>query len=337
MKINLKNLFLQHLKTKVMALVMAVLVWLLAYHFSIAAVEDVKVPLVITPPEGWTVVTAAATQRITFQKLEYRKGASKDVEEALRSGELRVECAIKLERESGDVVKQEIILNDEHFRVPRAADARVVKFKPRSVTVTIAREATKWLSVRLQIGKLAEGHELDESATSTWPETVEVTGPKFVLDQVSEVATKPVVRTTPANLEDVIGLEPFVKLGNRTYPVTTSARAVSFDLRLRPKRRETRVFKGIPIGMYVLNFGQVATFAKERTVNVTARGRKADLEKLKPKDIRVWATVTADMTPKEMPWKQPLEWQVRGDVGKSVDLELDPDVVDIQIQAASAK
>lgn len=341
MKITLKSLLLDHLKAKVMALVMAVLIWLLAYQFSIETMQNVEVPLTITPPEGWTIIKGPATQAITITALKHRKGASRDIAEALRNGDLSANYGITLKGDEADSITHEIRLNERHFRLPEGAEVRVLDFKPKSLNVIIARKTTRKLPVKLEYDIRAKGYKPDEYNTGVWPATVEVTGPKIALDQAEHIATRKVeIVAVPPNLKFSanIPLEAYVKAGKESYAVNASPDAVNFWISLLPEEGKPKVFKGVPIRlMYTPEFGHVAAFFKEKTVNVTAMGSDEDLGKLKKEDILVWATLGSDLSPKEGPQWLSLDTKVLGPAAKGIRLELGRGEVGVLVKAESPK
>lgn len=276
-----------NLETKVMALIMAIVLYVYAMSEHSGQASNVNVPLYITLPPA-TIILEKYPDRVNVSFVGPQKAIEKLNE--VRSL-LEIRCTVDEKgHENDDGWTTTITLNpDQIIGVPH--EVTVTKIEPDNFTLTIARTTTKELKVRLHLtGEPPPGLELSKTTPpEVFPGTITVTGPKRVLARATEISTKPISLSTfpPIAGERIRGTEKLeksveVKVDNqiKREPIDCNQEVTYWVTFTQVK--ETRVLKKVPV--YVLRIPTFPYVARpipgQETIDIELRGTKQYLDKL---------------------------------------------------------
>jgi len=339
----LKDLVCHNAKAKLMAVFMAIAIWLYAYYFSIEKLPARSIPLDIVVPDGWTLVSGGG--RNIEVSLLYPAGSAARVDQALRAGEIRAEARITekdLPRRS-DTMEREIALHEGLFDLPLAAGVRVQSFDPRTIRVVVERTDEVRLPVTVNYAEIWEGYELADGPWPT-PFEVKVSGPKSVLEKAearhvgigTDLITFGKPRTGPSfTFSGKIDLEPVITVDGKPFSVSLKTAAVNYEIRIRRKPAK-KVLEHVPVGLFrPTNYPFAVSLLRkdeDQEVTVTATGPQSALDLLKPSDILVYADVSA-LQPAKLPHKPKLT-AVVADAALAREITLKPskDIVNVLVK-----
>jgi len=330
----LRQLFTANLTTKVMALLMALALWGYAYFFSLRREEVHDIPLVVQPPEGWSVIEQRPLALKTVV-LTYPTHAADRVKAALAEGTLRAVYRMEAEPPAALTPFANVHIESELFQVPPASGVRVVKWEPESFSFTLAKLKRSALKVELNLpAKPPKGYRM---VGQPWwsPRTVMVTGPADVLDRAPVIRTQPIVLVPPprgASPQRLsVGLQPFVEMGGKRYQVSCKDR-VEYIVYLEREHVEKR-FKVRIKTMHLLpdNRSEVKQI-RPREVGVRVRGPEEALADFSEKNVIVWVDVDG-LEPRATPHVVKVHWTVEAPNPERFEVHLDETEVAVDIVA----
>jgi len=285
----MKTPILSHLATGLMALILAVILWIFAYTENLS---DAKV-----------------TYRVQFtapQGIRIMPSDSKTVEVAVR-GPRRIVENFRAQQSVQQLIKKKIepetvadLVGDRSITVPVTredtnGDKRLTFLNlPLSITIDVSREETKQLRLDfMPEGTPAPGYIFSRERSFVRPVTVKVTGPKSLLDKATAVYTKPI---------DISGLYqsfqwpvPIVaSIDNQPVAVepSTAQVYVAFDV-----KTATKTFPEVPVKLLVPPSYPYKLTLNRATVSVTVSGPEQALATLQATDIIVAVPVEATDRP----------------------------------------
>lgn len=178
---SIKNRARQHWFFKVLALVIAVVVWLIASRWVYETVT-LTVPVELTVREG--KIVKAIDPPVVTVSLEYPREEMTPAE--AREIEVKVVHDLTALDTPGTVV-----FNLEEGDVRRPRRTRVTGISPGRITAEIDRLEEKVLPIRVTFrGSPRRGYRVAE--TRVYPPEVKVTGPAGILETMSEIPTEPI-------------------------------------------------------------------------------------------------------------------------------------------------
>ena len=197
----LKEALFNNLGAKLMALAMALALWLFATGKYTGELSS-TVPLEVSFPPGYTLLNQSATT--VDIRLKGPKGGIDYVSELVGQRKIIARCGVYVEgRENEDVIEEMVILEKKNFNLPY--DVKLDMVRPKKVKFTLVKRETKTLSVELQKwGEPPPGYEV--TGEFFFPFEVQVTGPANILRDATVLKTLPI---------DISNLTPDQ---NRTFP-----------------------------------------------------------------------------------------------------------------------
>ena len=216
-----------------MALILGIALWSFAFMQNL---KDASVPYMVhfSVPEG--LVASPAEQPITVKV----RGPRRVVESMARNSVIEMTVPIKGEIEDYQMIP--VAVSPEDLGV----QSGLIYFDlPTTIEVGVTRYVTVSKPVKLQtVGTPLEGNTLSAEQTRIWPQEVDVTGPKRLVDGIESIFTKPIN----------IGSRYY---GNETLPVDVETLIDSQRVTVKPERVAvtlaferktiTREFKDIPV------------------------------------------------------------------------------------------
>ncbi|MDP2361475.1 MAG: YbbR-like domain-containing protein [bacterium] len=219
----------RHLQVKLVLLLLAAVSWFFVHTSEEMEIEfDLPLELQLDLAEGRTLVTRPPAE---VQVLLRGKGRSLLVFALFGEGLVRVE---------GGRGGESVPLTSRHVELIGAVDLSVAGILPAILPLEVDRLETRRLPVRLK-GRVeaGEGWVLTELPELN-PGHVKVTGPRSVLDTLSQVET--VLVELPARRRDVEEVVPL----QRPWP-SVDLEPAAVTLHAAVERRAERRFTGIPL------------------------------------------------------------------------------------------
>jgi YbbR domain-containing protein len=263
----LRVIFISNWKNKLLALVLALCVWLIV-NSRITVESKVRVEVVVDLSEapGVDADVTPAFVEITF------RGPKRSIEERLsrQLKPLSLRLNFNREKESDFSVK----LSPENLRgVPQ--DVRVVEIQPSEVTVKLTPVKMKTLRVKADIrGEPAEGY----TVTDVWadPTFVDVRGARKSLDSATFVLTEP-IDVTGMDKSFTMTLNVAPRLDNTPISCDMSIKVrVSIDRSLVTRAKELPVHLIVPVNY------EYDIALKDEKLTVLLDGPEKKLETLMP-------------------------------------------------------
>lgn len=265
-----KHKLLRNYKLKAMALVLAMLSWVIVSRITNNDKDIPNVPVQVTLPEGWAIRDKDVnTVQVTF------RGSSVDLG---LIGSTSVQVSIDLRDEEFEPEKN--ILITPKMVTFAGVNSRVTSIQPNVIQLQLGREGRKKLPVIVnQSGQPPEGFKVE--AIEIEPPLVTLVGAEDVLEQISAL------QTSPLNLSDKI--QSFtqrldVQLPNPEWVGELEPPRVLVRVTLAGSSIE-REFTGVPL--LVTHFADESNTARRivepKTVDVYLKGSPQLLEEL---DIR---------------------------------------------------
>ena len=248
---KLHEVFTKNLRTKMLALFIAVVIWFYAYNASVATKERV-VPLRISTDPGWVVtrVRDKAGQELarhgnevsTTVTIQYPRRSEDLLDEAFRAGRIEADIAARGDED----VEIEIPLDAARVHIPSKVGGKVKAVRPAGIRVTLAQVETKTgVKVDPDFSKPPPGTRISEQTIS--PRTVSVTGPKSVVAKLKSIKTE-LIDLRDETAQYVLPISRTVKIDT----LLPGGKRVQCDeevdcaIRLAPEPT-TRVFEDIPV------------------------------------------------------------------------------------------
>jgi len=334
---RLKAVFTENLTAKLMALAMALAVWFYAYNFSVVRGKTYSAPLKLLPPPGWAVV-GGGTGAIDVT-LDFSQRFEREVEQAYRSGQIRVECHLRPAEDGPD--RQRITVSfkwPRHLVTPRDYGIRKVEFSPPSLQVEVVKETVVELPVRLRHTAPPEDFQLAGEPSVT-PGRVRVRGRKDVLAEATDISTETVdiSRALRPELpgweyEGTIALQQKVVVGGEEYAVR-SADKVHYVIKLERRPAEKR-FERVPVHMIVpANYPYGVEFVEEPIRGVVVRGAASVISKLNQENLVLYVLITPAHEPRELAQPMPIYADFVDIGGEStLTVELSKSTIDVRVK-----
>ncbi len=292
--------------TKLMALVMAVALWLYAINRHTRDLTEV-VKLIISAPEGISILEQSV-EEITVH-LRGPQNIIDDVEAMIKDGKIQARYDLQ-ESPTGieDQMKQTIPITIEQLNLPGAV--KLVSVRPDKVDVFLGKLQQKRLKINLQKkGEPAIGYAIANEFV--FPSEVEVKGPLNTLKEISFINTVPVDisgitteqnRTFPWRI--AINQKVTVKRGDKNISVPVVCKE---DVRVWlqiVEQQDTKYFEKIKIKVMRPAEYPYGIKLQDEYANVRVKGPKPLLDKLDAENIVLYIDVTSLQPPG--PYKQPI-------------------------------
>ncbi len=312
----IKEIFTGNILTKLMALVMAVALWLYAINRHTGDLTAM-VNLSVFVPEGITVLEQSA-EEITVH-LRGPQNVIDTVEGMIKDRKFMAKYAVQESPNMiEDQIKQTIFITREHLDLPSAV--KLVSVYPDKIDIVLGKLQKRRLKVNLQKkGEPAIGYVVANEFV--FPGEVEVTGPLNALKEASFINTVPVDiggitgeqnRTFPWRIE--IDQKVIIKRGDKNIAVPV---VCNEDVRVWlqiVEQQDTRLFEKIKIKIIGPAEYPYTIKLQDEFANVRVKGPKLFLDKLNAEDIVLYIDVTSLKPPG--PYKQP----VKSVLPKSIEL-----------------
>jgi len=312
---------LNHLVAKLMALALALVLWLYAYNGSLARDKSFSVPVQVKSEEGWSL-GEVRPRRIEVQ-LNCPRRFEARVEQALRTA--TIECAASPENQKSDKQTVSVSLEPSNLRLAPAIRNLIssLRFKPAKLEVQLTREISRALEVRLKLSEPPAGYEVSDSIRT--PQKVRVRGPKDVVSRAKFIETEEINISVPplpyekvCRHEGVAALVTHVLVAEVEQAITLESNSrVGYHVVLTQKLA-SKDFSDIPIHLHVPpDYPFVAQLEEEvggenqwRTT-VTVSGRADLVDQLKPEDIDLYIKV-GELQPNEALYNVPIQNNIVG-------------------------
>jgi YbbR domain-containing protein len=300
----LKETLASNLGAKLMALSMALALWLFATG-KYTGELSCMVPLEVSFPQEYTLINQSANT--VYIRLKGPKSSIDYVSGLVGERKITARCSVYIEdRESEDVIEEIVILDKRSFNLPTEVNLDFVR--PNKIKLSLVKRETKTLTVELQKrGEPTPGHIT--SGEFFFPFEVQVVGPANVLKDATTIKTLPI---------DISNITPNQ---NRTFPwqvpleqrvmITRGDKVVTapvecegvvnvwFDIveeLVNKEFEKTRVKLLEPPGFpYKVEL-------KQKFINLKVKGPKSTLDKLGPPDVYI---DVSNLKPPG-PYKQPI-------------------------------
>lgn len=303
----IKEIFTGNILTKLMALVMAIALWLYAINRHTGDLMEV-VDLTITVPDGVTILEQGTKEVIIH--VRGPQNIIDDFKEMIKERKIKATYVVRESRNEIEVEeKRTILIAREHLNLP--ADIKLISIYPDKVDLLLGKLQKKRLKVNLQKkGEPAIGYVVANEFM--FPSEVEVTGPLNVLKEISSINTIPIDidgitaeqnRTFPWKIE--IDQKVTVKRGDKNISIPVVCKA---DVRVWlqvVEQQDTKVFEKIKIKVMRPSEYPYEIKLQDEFTNVKVKGPKLLLEKLTIEDVILYIDVTSLKPPG--PYKQPIK------------------------------
>ncbi len=321
-----------NLETKVMALIMAVVLYVYAMSEHSGQESNVSVPFNIILPPATTVL-----EKFPDRVLVNFSGPQKAIErlrEVRNHIEVRYEAEERGHENDNEWAATVTPAANHVMGVPR--EISVTKIEPDTFNLTIARTTTKELKVKLQMeGEPPAGFEISKADPSwVYPGTITVTGPKRVLSRATEISTVPVKLSSLPPIADQrfrrnVPVEQFVEVKDPNQPQPRRERidcnqSVEYWITLT-QIKDTLPLKKLPVNVLMPpNFQYLARLIPgNETVDVQVKGLKPSLAKLTATNVYAYVYV-GDQRPKPLPVSLPVRFVLPDEVQGKVEIVEDP-------------
>ncbi len=330
----IKTFLTTNATTKAMALVMAVLVWSYAYFSDLSFKEGVRIPLIITAPEGWLVT--AKPEDYIIVSLSFPTGSRDLVQQAIDRGTLVVRRHI--DEPAGDVDESTITveIDAEDFDLPQGANVTVRDYSPPQFTVTIARGDAQRLRVKSMIEDPPQGYRYRAKSYSPWPNKVLVKGPKTVLSEATEIETLPITVPPRDNftLKGEVPLQQYVVVDGESHAVECNE-IITFWIDIS-RVGELREFEGVPVFVLrPLDYPYVAELEGSQVVTVVVEGPETLVDAIEQQHIRAFVDLMGEsglLEPTETAYPQTVQTIIQEALGTSdLHTSVDPPFVGVTI------
>lgn len=274
------GLFTKNLLYKLVALLLAVLVWLTVQSLTGKPSRIDGVQLRVYAPENYMLLNDK------FQDITLELRGSDEALAQARPHDFKVEYAISPQELQASTDAVHIMLRPQHVvQVPRGIT--VSDIEPKTVRVSIDHRVTREKEVRVVFtGDLPDGYS---ATASVIPPMVSVSGPERLLRMTSTIATIPVMLDRSITETFTVNAQPLdIPNPNLSSPVR------QVDVTVRVQQTSTqRTFANLPIYLMARNrerkdFELTGT----RRVNVRLSGTDMALEAMSPTFLRVFADLS---------------------------------------------
>lgn len=337
---------LANLETKVMALIMAVVLYV--YATSERSVEEgnVLVSLIVRLPEATTAQAMLPEKKAPEKMPEHVFVSFSGPQKAIENlREVRSQLSVEYTaddkgHENDDEWDTTVALTPGQVKgVPH--EVTVTRIEPDTFTLTIARTMEKELKVRLNLqGEPPQGFEISKppDEPKVFPGVIKVSGPKRVLARAMEISTKAIrlsdlLAIADFRNEDAIGLEQAVevKVDNRvTLEPITCNQSVKYYIWLTQVKKKKEL-KNLPVKiMTPPNFPYVARLVRSlEKVDVQVQGLEQSVNLLNENNVKAFVDVS-DQRPSSRtdtppaPVSLPVEFKLPDEVQGKVEVLNEP-------------
>lgn len=266
-----------NLGLKVIALILAVIVW---FYAAAEGTDQVtlRVPLQVQPPSENMRVIKGSNQflRVVFQ-------APRNLINILSSQQVVASHKIEPKVKAGEYSFR---VSSEDFQLP-AGSIRVQEIFPQVVTVTLDEVSIREVKVKPDVqGEPATGFSLNASDILADPSAVLVQGPKTKLEKIDSIQTEPI---------DVVGrIRSFrrrVKLnfGPDFKPISTDTVDVYVPL---VEQFSSKKFENVPVKVLDVPEKTFSIYLDPTKVTILLKGPLRLLEGLKDEDLMAYVELT---------------------------------------------
>ena len=304
----IKEIFTGNIPTKLMALVMAISLWLYAINRHTGDLTE-TVKLNISVPEGITVLEQS-TEEITVC-LRGPQNIIDNVDDMIKEKKIQAKYLVQESTEGiEDQVRQTIPITREYINIPNAV--KLISVYPEKVDVLLGKLQHKKLKVNLvKKGEPAVGYNIANEFI--FPGEVEVVGPLNALKEATFINTVPIDIggvTMEQNLTFPwrIGIDQkvIIKRGDKNTPVpVTCNEDVRVWLQI-VEQQDTKYFEKIKIRVMMPAEYPYEIKLQDEFINVRVKGPKLVLDKLNQEDMVLYVDVALLRPPG--PYKQSIKY-----------------------------
>lgn len=321
---------LGNIRVKLMALAMAVALWLYATgRHTGELMEDV--PLIISTPPGFTMLNEA-TDTVTI-KVRGPQSLIDNLSSMIKNKKIQATHTIApYEKDVGDQVGETVLLGkDDLPNLPEGI--KLDSITPNKIEVTLGKLQKKYLKVRLKKeGEPAPGYKI--TSEFVYPSEVIVSGPSSAITMATEIDTTPINVngiTTDQNktfpwripIEQQI---TFVRGGKETSVPVACDKVVQVWFTISVQS-ELKKFEKIGIGMLQPPDFPYKVKLQDQFIDLQVKGPKLILDKLQPSDIVAYVDVSFLKPPG--PYKLPIHCNLPNGVELGEELpEINLDVLE---------
>jgi YbbR domain-containing protein len=328
----LKEALFDNLGAKLMALVMAMALWLYATGRHTGELNGTVSIEVLYPP-GYTLLSQSVTE--VNVRLKGPKNSIDYISDLMRDRKVVARCGITVEGgEKKDIVEETLVLDKKSLSLP--PEIKVESISPNRVKLAMSRLEKKSLRVQLQKrGEPAPGYSV--ASEFFYPFEAQVTGPAGVLKDATTIMTVPIdlSNLTPEQNRTFpwrVALEQVVTV-NREGDTITVPVVHEGDVKINvwlelAEERESRTFE--KVGVKVLEPPDFPFKVKlhEEHVSLKVKGPKLVLDKMSPPEVYI--DVSGLETPG--PYKQPIRCNLPPQIELQEKLpELHLDILEEQV------
>lgn len=304
----IKKIVTGNILTKLMALVMAVALWLYAINRHTGDLTE-TVELNVLAPDGVAIVEQGA-EEITIH-LRGPQNIIDDLANMIKEQKIQATYVIRESRTKiEDQEKRTILISREHLNIPN--DVKLMGLYPDKVDILLSRLQQKRLKVNVQKkGGPAIGYSIANEFV--FPSEIEVTGPLNTLKEVSSVNTVPIDvdgitieqnRTFPWRVE--IDKKIVIMRGDKSISVPVECKE---DVRVWlqiVEQQDMKFFEKIKIKVMRPADYPYEIKLQDEFTSIKVKGPKLLLDKLNNEDVLLYIDVTSLKPPG--PYKQPIKY-----------------------------
>lgn len=304
----IKKIVTGNILTKLMALVMAVALWLYAINRHTGDLTE-TVELNVLAPDGVAIVEQGA-EEITIH-LRGPQNIIDDLASMIKEQKIQATYVIRESRTKiEDQEKRTILISREHLNIPN--DVKLMGLYPDKVDILLSRLQQKRLKVNVQKkGGPAIGYSIANEFV--FPSEIEVTGPLNTLKEASSVNTVPIDvdgitieqnRTFPWRVE--IDKKIVIMRGDKSISVPVECKE---DVRVWlqiVEQQDMKFFEKIKIKVMRPADYPYEIKLQDEFTSIKVKGPKLLLDKLNNEDVLLYIDVTSLKPPG--PYKQPIKY-----------------------------
>jgi YbbR domain-containing protein len=215
MSLNIKEKILENWMLKILAILLAWILWLFIQGEPSRTPTMVTAPVKVQVPEG----------------MEISSGLPSTVQVTIRGTAQSLTCNIDLkDAKEGE---NKITLTRDNIEAPNRLGIEVTQVNPSQITLMLEKTISKMVPITVPVqGEVADGYEIYEKIPS--PSVVEITGPRSYIKPVEEVSTDVIdVSDLDQNFKIPVSLN--FKDGTIRSSITDP---IWVEIRVGPRRKE---------------------------------------------------------------------------------------------------
>jgi hypothetical protein len=310
----IRNRVFNNFTAKLMALAMALGLWLYAYISSYTQYSDCPIPVHVHAGEGWSVVHGENLQ--VTARLSYPRRFEDQFKQELEAGRTYIECNVAPEPSALGQQSVTVPLTRELLVTSRDYSLKIMSFNPSKLQIELIRETARIVPV---IPKTSAPPGYDVAYAVPLTATVLIRGREDIVAQLAKtgIETEKIDISSPPPDAPEWDMQPVparipssVTIGDKSYPIS-SLEAVECHIHL-VRRSVERNFTDVPIELLLPpGYSYVATPLRERTTDVQVTGPKQEVEELKRENIVLYVDLRdPKLVPQETPYTQPIYAQI---------------------------